>query len=67
MPKKIRELKQMLRKAGFTCKQGKGGHSKWQHPQTRKTVVLSGNDGKDAKHYQERDVAEALADTRKNR
>ncbi|MDJ0730334.1 MAG: type II toxin-antitoxin system HicA family toxin [Crocosphaera sp.] len=32
MPKKIRELKQMLQKAGFCSRTGKGSHSNWYHP-----------------------------------
>lgn len=34
MPKKVRELKQMLRKEGFTLlpKRGKGSHTVWTHP-----------------------------------
>ena len=67
MPKKIRkirELKQMLRKAGFTCKAGKGSHTKWKHP--RAMVVLSGKDGDDAKPYQEREVETALKAARVN-
>lgn len=54
MPKKVRELKQMLQKAGFSLlpKRGKGSHSYWIHPLLSKPVVLSGKDGKDAKPYQ---------------
>ncbi|NEO39570.1 MAG: type II toxin-antitoxin system HicA family toxin [Moorea sp. SIOASIH] len=54
MPKKIRELKQMLQKAGFTLlpKRGKGSHYYWVHPLIKNPVVLSGKDSKDAKPYQ---------------
>jgi len=62
MPRKIRELKAILRKAGFTCKRGKGSHSKWVHPRRRVPVVLSGSDGADAKPYQEREVKKAVHD-----
>jgi len=63
MAKKIRELKQMLQKAGFTLlpKRGKGSHSYWIHPQLSKPIVLSGKDSQDAKSYQERDVYKALS------
>jgi len=64
VPKKIRELKALLRKAGFQCKPGKGSHTKWSHPLRKKPVVLSGKDGVDAKPYQESEVAEALNDLR---
>ena len=62
MPKKVRELKQTLQKAGFTLlpKRGKGSHSYWIHPLLSKPVVLSGKDSKDAKPYQEKDVIEAI-------
>jgi predicted RNA binding protein YcfA (HicA-like mRNA interferase family) len=60
LPKKIRELKAMLKKAGFYEKSGKGSHTKWLHPQYPGRVTLSGKDGSDAKLYQEREVAEAI-------
>jgi predicted RNA binding protein YcfA (HicA-like mRNA interferase family) len=60
MPKKIRELKAMLEKAGFKCKKGKGSHTKWSHPRLKTRLVLSGKSGADAKPYQEQEVAAAL-------
>ena len=62
MPKKIRELKAMLSKAGFVClsKRGKGSHSIWRHSLLKDDVRLSGKDGKDAKPYQEKAVKEAI-------
>lgn len=60
MPKKIRELKNILRKAGFSEKSGKGSHTKWTHPLLSGTIVLSGKDAKDAKPYQEKDIDKAL-------
>ena len=60
MPKKIRELKNLLLKAGFTDEPGKGSHTKWSHPLLPGKVILSGKDGNDAKPYQERDVINAL-------
>ncbi|MDB9527913.1 type II toxin-antitoxin system HicA family toxin [Oscillatoria sp. CS-180] len=60
MPKKIRELKAMLRKAGFTENSGKGSHTKWLHPLYPGRVTLSGKDGNDAKPYQEKEVTEAI-------
>jgi predicted RNA binding protein YcfA (HicA-like mRNA interferase family) len=64
MPKKVRQLKQMLQQAGFSLlpKRGKGSHSYWVHPLVIKPVVLSGQDGSDAKSYQEKDVVNALAE-----
>ena len=60
MPKKIRQLKRMLRKAGFGHRPGKGSHTVWTHPKVAKPVALSGKDGDDAKAYQEREVAERV-------
>lgn len=61
MPKKIRELKAMLRQAGFTFRPGKGSHMVWKHPRLRFIrLTLAGKDGDDAKGYQERDVEEAI-------
>jgi predicted RNA binding protein YcfA (HicA-like mRNA interferase family) len=60
MPKKIRELKAMLAKAGFRWRPGKGSHTIWEHPLAEKSVVLSGSDGQDAKRYRERQVAQQL-------
>lgn len=53
MPKKIRELKQMLQQAGFELipKRGKGSHTVWKHPQYQGSITLSGKDGQDAQVY----------------
>ena len=60
MPKKIRELKSLLRKAGFIDEPGKGSHTKWSHPLLSGKITLSGKDSSDAKTYQEKDVRNAL-------
>ena len=62
MPKKIRELKAMLQRAGWLQIPGggKGSHTKWKHPRVRWFITLSGRDGDDAKEYQERDVRRGL-------
>jgi len=62
MPKKIRELKSALLKAGFSYRPGKGSHTVWTHPQLPYSLTLSGKDGADADRYQERDVKNALQD-----
>jgi predicted RNA binding protein YcfA (HicA-like mRNA interferase family) len=61
MPRKIRELKAELKKAGFRWRPGKGSHTVWEHPLADKAVVLSGADGRDAKRYQEIEAAEQIA------
>ncbi|MEL6262947.1 MAG: type II toxin-antitoxin system HicA family toxin [Cyanobacteria bacterium J06626_6] len=60
MPKKIRELKQMLRKAKFREVPGKGSHTNWIHPLYKGKITVSGKDGSDAKRYQEKEVLEAI-------
>jgi predicted RNA binding protein YcfA (HicA-like mRNA interferase family) len=64
MPKKIRELKAMLRKAGFSTRPGKGSHTVWKHPLLAGTVTLAGADGDDAQRYQEAAVRKILQQLR---
>lgn len=64
MPKKIRELKAMLLKAGCISEPGKGSHTKWKHPLINRKIVLSGKDKADAKRYQEKEVMQLLIDIR---
>ncbi len=65
MPKKIRELKSMLLRAGYTSESAKGSHSKWSHPKLSKKIVISGKDGSDAKTYLEKQINEALEELKK--
>jgi predicted RNA binding protein YcfA (HicA-like mRNA interferase family) len=60
MPKKIRELKQILRRAGFAQISGKGSHTNWTHPNYVGKLTISGQDSADAKRYQEKDVNLAI-------
>ena len=62
MPKKIRELKQMLNKAGFTELPGKGSHTNYIHTLYAVKITIAGKDGADAKRYQEKDVKNFLND-----
>jgi predicted RNA binding protein YcfA (HicA-like mRNA interferase family) len=62
MPQKIRELKQMLRKARFTELTGKGSHTNWIHPDYLGKLTISGQNSADAKPYQEKAVREAIAE-----
>jgi len=49
MAKKVRELKAMLQRAGFTSRPGKGSHSVWSHPKLPgKSVTIAGTNGDDA-------------------
>lgn len=60
MPKKIRELKKLLKKAGFTIRPGKGSHTNWFHPLYNGRITVSGKDSSDAKQYQEKEVLQAI-------
>ena len=60
MPKKIRELKSLLKKAGFTVQPAKGSHSKWTHPKLSQSIIIAGKDSSDARSYLEKQVMDAL-------
>ncbi len=61
MPKKIRELKALLLKAGFTYRSAKGSHTRWFHPLLPgEPITIAGKDGDDAKLYIEREVTKKL-------
>lgn len=62
MPKKVRELIADLEKHGFVNRGGKGGHRNFTHPRVARPVTISGNDGDDAKRYQEKAVKAAIAE-----
>ncbi|PZO17872.1 MAG: hypothetical protein DCF25_10515 [Leptolyngbya foveolarum] len=67
MPKKIRELKQLLRKEGFKEVPGKGSHTNWVHPLYPGKITVSGKNGSDAKRYQENDVLSAIREVEEKR
>jgi predicted RNA binding protein YcfA (HicA-like mRNA interferase family) len=61
MPRKIRQLIADLETAGFvSISGGKGSHRKFRHPRFPGSVILSGQDGEDAYHYQEKQVRNAI-------
>jgi predicted RNA binding protein YcfA (HicA-like mRNA interferase family) len=60
MPKKIRELKAILLKAGFFYIPAKGSHGKWRHPNLSQVIIIADKDGADAKRYLEKQVEQAL-------
>jgi predicted RNA binding protein YcfA (HicA-like mRNA interferase family) len=64
MPKKIRELKQILRKSGFTEITGKGSQTNWTHPYYLGKLTVSGQDSADAKRYQEKEVSLAIQEVK---
>ncbi len=59
MPRKVRELIDDLKRAGFTDRGGKGSHRNYVHPRGRR-VTLSGGLSNDAKPYQEQEVRQAI-------
>ena len=62
MPRKVRELVRDLMDAGFyqIPGGGKGSHRKFSHVRYPGAVTLSGASGDDAKHYQEKQVRNAI-------
>lgn len=61
MPRKVRELIQDLKAAGFReAGGGKGSHRKFTHLKYPGAVTISGNSGADAKPYQESQVRRAI-------
>ena len=61
MPRKIRQLIADLESAGFVrTPGGKGSHRKFRHPKFAGAVILSGQDGDDARFYQESQVRNAI-------
>jgi predicted RNA binding protein YcfA (HicA-like mRNA interferase family) len=66
MPKKIRELKSMLKKAGFTYRPAKGSHTIWEHPQITDKITLCGSDGDDSPRYLEKRVLQDLKRLKEN-
>ncbi|HMO85754.1 MAG TPA: type II toxin-antitoxin system HicA family toxin [Lacipirellulaceae bacterium] len=61
MPRKVRDLVNDLRSAGFELiPGGKGSHRKFTHVNYPGAVTVSGNDGDDAKPYQEKQVKRAI-------
>lgn len=64
MPRKIRQLIADLEAAGFAVGPGgKGSHRKFRHPRFSGAVILSGQDGEDAHHYQEKQVRNAIRES----
>lgn len=68
MPRKLRELRADLRRAGFAVDHQTGSHQVWKHPLLPgASAVMAGNDGADAKPYQETQLRRLLAALREAR
>jgi predicted RNA binding protein YcfA (HicA-like mRNA interferase family) len=64
VPRKIGQLIADLKKAGFVNRGGKGSHRNFIHS-CGTTITISGSEGDDALHYQEKNVKQALNEIRK--
>jgi predicted RNA binding protein YcfA (HicA-like mRNA interferase family) len=64
VPRKIRELIDDLKAAGFEDRGGKGNHRNFVHPKVAKPITISGKAGDDAKKYQERAVSKAIEESK---
>jgi len=61
VPRKIRELRSALSKAGFKVIRTRGSHQRWIHPLLPEfPLSIAGKDGDDAKAYLEKLVEAAL-------
>jgi len=67
VPRRIREILNDYKKAGFVIVPGagKGDHRKLKHPELGATVTLDGKPGSDCKHYQEKQLREQLEKLKK--
>lgn len=65
MPGKIKDLIRELEQAGFVNRGGKGSHKIFVHPKVIKPIVISGQLGDDAQHYQEKAIKEAIKESEK--
>jgi len=65
MPKKIRQIKQDLRQAGFVEKsnRGKGSHVMFFHVKVRQAVTIPGKDGDDAPDYLVKQVLKKIKES----
>ncbi|MBI4023531.1 MAG: type II toxin-antitoxin system HicA family toxin [Verrucomicrobia bacterium] len=66
MPRKIRQLVADLERTGFVLVPGgKGSHRKFRHAKFPGAIILSGHDGEDARHYQEKQIRNAIREASK--
>jgi predicted RNA binding protein YcfA (HicA-like mRNA interferase family) len=66
MPRKIRQLVADLERAGWVLVDGgKGSHRKFSHARSKRKLILSGQPGTDALHYQEKQVKQAIREIEK--
>lgn len=61
MPRKVRQLITDLKLAGFFLDRQKGSHRQFKHPEWPGVITISGGEGDDSQRYQEKQVAQAIA------
>ncbi|MBC8255906.1 MAG: type II toxin-antitoxin system HicA family toxin [Candidatus Marinimicrobia bacterium] len=64
MPRKIRQLIQDLKSAGFKDRGGKGSHRNFKH-KNGVVLTISGQLGSDAKPYQEKLIKSKITESKK--
>jgi len=64
LPHVFEELLHDLKAAGFVDRGGKGSHRIFVHAKVRKPVTVSGSEGDDVKHYQEKVVRLAIQESK---
>lgn len=64
MARKVRQLIADLENAGFVDRGGKGSHRNFAHPRGPR-VTISGKNGADAHHYQEKQVRQRIEESKK--
>jgi len=64
MLKKIREMEQLVAKAGWVNRGGRGSHRNWVHPYTGAVVTICGRAGNDCPRYLERQIIKALEENK---
>lgn len=62
MPPKVRDLITQLERAGFKNRGGKGSHRNYVHNHVLMPITIAGKPGEDAKLYQIKAVAKAIAE-----
>ena len=65
MPRKIRDLVRDLRSADW-YEIAASKHRKFAHPKVPRKVILRGKDGDDADHYLEKQVKDAIRESKES-
>ncbi|MBU0701835.1 type II toxin-antitoxin system HicA family toxin [bacterium] len=65
MPRKVRNIIRDLQDAGFVDRGGKGNHRNFVHPKVVKPITISGKEGDDTLHYQEKSARLAIKEAKK--